>query len=97
MTKSMRVLLVGAALAGFAAGTTANAPTQATGQDATDTKPCPDSKKKEKHACKGLNSCKHQGGCGATKGSNECKAQGGCRTDCKPMKTDEKPMKKGKK
>ena len=37
-----------------------------------------------KHACKGLNSCKAQGGCMASangcKGKNSCKAMGGCAT-----------------
>ncbi len=40
----------------------------------------------EKHACKGANSCKGQGGCAcegknACKGQNECKGAGGCATD----------------
>ena len=36
----------------------------------------------EKHACKGLNSCKGNGG-GSKKefGKNECKGQGACATD----------------
>jgi len=38
-----------------------------------------------KHACKGLNACKGQGGCKtdkhACKGQNACKGQGGCKTD----------------
>lgn len=37
----------------------------------------------EKHACKGQNECKGQGGCktdtNACKGQNACKAQGGCK------------------
>jgi len=40
----------------------------------------------EKHACKGLNSCKGKGGCGETKGKNECKGKGECATakhECK--------------
>ena len=32
-----------------------------------------------KHACKGQNECKGQGGCPA--GKNECKGKGGCATD----------------
>jgi hypothetical protein len=36
-----------------------------------------------KHACKGQNDCKGQGGCGtdkhACKGQNACKGQGGCK------------------
>ena len=44
----------------------------------------------EKHACKGLNSCKGKGGCsagdGGCAGKNSCKGKGGCATakhDCK--------------
>ena len=39
----------------------------------------------EKHACKGHNSCKGNGGCrtekNTCKGQNACKGQGGCATD----------------
>jgi hypothetical protein len=39
----------------------------------------------EKHACKGMNSCKGNGGCktekNACKGQNSCKGMGGCATD----------------
>ena len=40
----------------------------------------------EKHACKGANSCKGNGGCAvdgknACKGQNACKGNGGCATD----------------
>jgi hypothetical protein len=39
----------------------------------------------EKHACKGLNSCKGKGGCSSSdngcKGKNSCKGKGGCATD----------------
>jgi hypothetical protein len=38
----------------------------------------------DKHACKGLNSCKAKGACKtaahACKGQNDCKGQGGCAT-----------------
>jgi hypothetical protein len=41
--------------------------------------------KKEKHACKGMNSCKGKGGCSTgdagCKGKNTCKGKGGCATD----------------
>jgi hypothetical protein len=41
--------------------------------------------KVEKHACKGQNSCKGNGGCSASdngcKGKNSCKGKGGCATD----------------
>jgi hypothetical protein len=39
----------------------------------------------EKHACKGANSCKGQGGCKSSdngcKGKNSCKGKGGCASD----------------
>ncbi len=88
MTKSMRALLIGAALTGFIAGTT-HAVAQDTGGDkaaATGKKAVKG--KKEKHACKGQNSCKGKGGCGTTKGKNDCKGKGECRTDGKPMAKD---------
>jgi hypothetical protein len=88
MTKSMKSLMMGAALAGFMAGNTAMAQTPSTcnafssgsnlGQMST-------SFDKEKHACKGQNSCKGNGGCKAgdngCKGKNSCKGKGGCATD----------------
>ena len=43
--------------------------------------------KKAKHACKGMNSCKGNGGCSTgdagCKGKNTCKGKGGCATDGK--------------
>ena len=36
----------------------------------------------EKHVCKGLNSCKGEGG-GENAGKNACKGQGGCATTAK--------------
>ena len=86
MTKSMRALLVGAALTGFVAGTSAVTMAQDTGGDKTAESGKKASKsKKDKHACKGQNSCKGKGGCGSTKGKNDCKGKGECRTDGKPM------------
>ena len=89
MTKSVRLLLMGAALTGFVAGQSAFA--QAAGGDDAkkDTAAKGDKaskSKKEKHACKGQNSCKGKGGCGSTKGKNDCKGKGECSTDPKhPM------------
>jgi hypothetical protein len=90
MTKSVRLLLMGAALTGFMAGQSALA--QAAGGDdakkdttASDTGKKATKAKKEKHACKGMNSCAGKGGCGTTKGKNDCKGKGECRTDGKPM------------
>ncbi|MEP7014104.1 MAG: hypothetical protein ABI925_01555 [Verrucomicrobiota bacterium] len=50
----------------------------------------------DKHACKGMNSCKGKGGCktdaNSCKGQNSCKGKGGCATDgSKPA--PEKPAK----
>jgi|SRR5689334_19351498 hypothetical protein len=93
MTKSVRLLLMGAALTGFMAGQSAFAQA-AGGDDAkkdTATKGDKSTKsKKDKHACKGQNSCKGKGGCGSTKGKNDCKGKGECRTDGKPMSGDSK-------
>jgi hypothetical protein len=85
MTKSIRALMMGAALAGFVAGQTVVA--QDTGKDTAKTSGKKAGKtKKEKHACKGQNSCKGKGGCGSTKGTNDCKGKGECSTDAKhPM------------
>ncbi len=90
MTKSVRLLLMGAAITGFVAGQ--NAFAQNSGGDKKDQSTSSDSGKKasksktEKHACKGQNSCKGKGGCGETKGKNDCKGKGGCSTDPKhPM------------
>jgi hypothetical protein len=85
MTKSMRALVIGAALSGFVAGTTV-AKAQDTTKDTTKTDKASKGKK-EKHACKGQNSCKGKGGCKAgdngCKGKNSCKGKGGCSTDPK--------------
>jgi hypothetical protein len=82
-------LVLAAAFAGLLGGTMARlnaAPSQGVsttfsalaGNFADDT----DKKVIEKHACKGLNSCKGNGG-GDKKewGKNECKGKGACATD----------------
>ncbi len=83
MTKTVRSLLIGAALTGFMAGTTSAltaAPAPGTLNVGVNAK-----KRAEKHCCAGQNACKGQGGCGATKGKNDCKGKGGCstKTSCK--------------
>ena len=76
MTKSIRKVLIGAALTGFVLGTTAAASAAPRpGDDATTTKT-----KIEKHCCAGKNTCKGKGGCGADKGKNDCSGKGGCST-----------------
>ena len=57
----LSVSIVGASVAAYAADSTEMA----------------SSMHKEKHACKGLNSCKGQG----ADGKNDCKGKGSCRTD----------------
>ena len=89
MTKSNRILLAGAAIAGLLSGTaaTVNASNlaKASAQDDSSTT----KKVKEKHACKGQNSCKGKGGCKSSdngcKGKNSCKGKGGCATDGSKM------------
>ena len=86
MTKSLRALLVGAALTGFVAGTSANLMAQDTGGDkAAKSGKKATKSKKEKHACIGLYSCNAKGGCGTTNVKHDCKGKGECRTDGKPM------------
>jgi hypothetical protein len=88
MKVSKSSLVLTAAFTGLLGGTVAraNAASSATsaispiaGQAAAD--------KVEKHACKGLNSCKGKGGCKSSdngcKGKNSCKGKGGCATDGK--------------
>ena len=83
MTKTARKLLIGAALTGFVAGTTSAL--MAAPKPAGDDKSTTGQTTVEKHCCAGKNSCKGQGGCGATKGKNDCKGKGGCstKTSCK--------------
>ena len=89
MTKSLRNLMMGAALAGFAAGTTAVAQPIPSGSQSQFSKTFAGNQAsmddKDKHACKGQNSCKGKGGCktgdNGCKGKNSCKGKGGCATD----------------
>jgi hypothetical protein len=96
MTKTTKALITSAAVAGLLAGSgvavsastvLSNAKASysaATAQDKQD-----DSKKVEKHSCKGKNSCKGNGGCksgdNGCKGKNSCKGKGGCATDGSKM------------
>ena len=77
MTRTARTLIISAAMAGLVAGTMAtigcksDSGTQTTASDSS------------KHDCKGMNSCKGQGGCSqgdqGCKGKNSCKGKGGCK------------------
>jgi hypothetical protein len=87
MTKSMKSLMMGAALAGFMAGGNAVAQTTSgtNGVASMDHGQYAASFDADKHACKGQNSCKGSGGCKAgdngCKGKNSCQGKGGCATD----------------
>jgi len=93
MDISKNSLLVAAALAGLVGGTAARASQPLdTGLSSLNARvfamAADDKKAIEKHACKGQNSCKGQGG-GSKKefGKNECKGKGACATDgSKPQK-----------
>jgi hypothetical protein len=96
MKNQLNAMLLTAALAGLAGGTTlaAHASTQSAARAnsvkvlkaglrytaAGDT---------AKHSCKGKNDCKGQGGCKSSdqgcKGKNSCKGKGGCATDGSKM------------
>ena len=93
MTKSNKMLITGAAIAGLLAGTApvtkaSNLLSKASAS-AQDQTPDTSKKTKEKHACKGQNSCKGKGGCKSSdngcKGKNSCKGKGGCATDGSKM------------
>lgn len=85
MTISKNSLALAAAFAGLVGGTAARAAqsTQFAGTSPT-AGVMDDAGKKdiEKHACKGLNSCKGNGGGDKNEfGKNSCKGQGACATD----------------
>jgi hypothetical protein len=90
MKNSTKSLVLSAAVAGLFGGTAMrvnaqptnnNAPTAAAGVMLAQDAPAP-----AKHACKGKNDCKGQGG-GKHPGKNSCKGKGGCATDgSKPSK-----------
>ena len=101
MTKSNKILITGAAIAGLLAGTApaikasnllSGAKASATAQD---TEKKADKKVKEKHSCKGQNSCKGKGGCKSSdngcNGKNSCKGKGGCATDGSKMPDEKAP------
>ena len=89
MKVSKSSLVLTAAFTGLLGGTVARAATQTAPSSANSAispiagQPAAD--KVEKHACKGLNSCKGKGGCSSSdngcKGKNSCKGKGGCATD----------------
>jgi hypothetical protein len=84
MTIRKNTLLLTAAFAGLVGGTMVRAAQAGPDNSQVQAGQMADDKKKdiEKHACKGLNSCKGNGG-GSKKefGKNSCKGQGACATD----------------
>jgi hypothetical protein len=92
MTKSMKALLVGAALTGLVAGSS----TVSVAQDKMDKAP---KAKAEKHCCKGQNKADGKGGCGATKGKPVKAGESGCsnaKSGCagKPCSLDDQGKEK---
>ena len=96
-TTTVNNLALAAAFAGLLGGTTArlNAQPISGHSEATASSPAVagvmvvSDKALPKHACKGQNDCKGQGGGDkAHRGKNDCKGQGACATDgSKPSKT----------
>jgi len=78
MTRTAKTLIISAAMAGLVAGTMGitGCSSSKAGATASDTV-------SSKHDCKGMNSCKGQGGCNTgdmgCKGKNTCKGKGGCK------------------
>ena len=93
MKVSKSSLALAAAFAGLVGGTAARAAqpldTASSGVSAGLLADSDAAKKKiEKHACKGMNSCKgNGGGTKAERGKNSCKGQGACATDGSKPKT----------
>ena len=87
MKLSKKSLALAAAFAGVVGGTAARAaqPVSAGSTELSAGLLADDAGKKkdiEKHACKGMNSCKGQGGGDAKHwGKNSCKGKGACATD----------------
>jgi hypothetical protein len=93
MTKSMKTMMITAALSGLlgsaAAQTTPQFGYKTTTQSRLLQSSMQDQNDKDKHGCKGKNDCKGKGGCKSSdngcKGKNSCKGKGGCATDGSKM------------
>jgi hypothetical protein len=79
MNRTTRTLIISAAMTGLLAGsaiTFTGCMSDKSGTAASDSS-------MSKHDCKGMNSCKSQGGCKTgdmgCKGKNTCKGKGGCK------------------
>ena len=89
MTKSMKTLVLTAAISGLLGGasaTTTNSTQTSNGNSvgSANVKLAKTFGASDKHSCKGQNNCKGQGGCktgdNGCKGKNSCKGKGGCST-----------------
>ena len=82
--KPSKAVIAGAAVAGLLTGSfaarTYAASTPHNPGVSLQTMADPEKTPLPKHACKGLNDCKGQGG-GENWGKNDCKGKGGCATD----------------
>ena len=80
MTRTARTLIISAAMAGLVAGTMV---TTGCISDSSGSATSASDSQMSKHDCKGMNSCKGQGGCQTgdmgCKGKNSCKGKGGCK------------------
>jgi hypothetical protein len=82
MTRTARTIILSAAMAGLVAGTMATTGCKSSSDNSGKAAASSDSTM-SKHDCKGMNSCKGQGGCSQSdngcKGKNSCKGKGGCK------------------
>ncbi len=96
MTKSVKTMMVAAAVSGLLSGATAMYASPAVHSSATPILKAGklsfanmNQDQTTKHSCKGKNDCKGQGGCKSSdngcKGKNSCKGKGGCATDGSKM------------
>ena len=80
MNRTARTLILSAAMTGLVAGTALSI----TGCSSNNAGTSSSDSSMNKHDCKGMNSCKGQGGCSAgdmgCKGKNSCKGKGGCKS-----------------
>ncbi len=86
LLQTTKTMLATVAISGMLAGVSARLQASPTGvtQITGDQGQLADSSPTDKHDCKGMNSCKGQGGCktgdNGCKGMNSCKGKGGCST-----------------
>ncbi|MGA3210134.1 MAG: hypothetical protein ABSD20_02450 [Terriglobales bacterium] len=101
MTKSVKTMMITAAVSGLLGGAAVRAQASTSPQTSGKAsvkaqllKASLNADDKDKHACKGKNDCKGKGGCktgdNGCKGKNSCKGKGGCATD--GSKDHAKPM-----